>query len=262
MNELPLPPLEMRELVGPIEPAAFDNPTGALVYPEVDDVLYESVFDIGCGCGRVARQLMLQGRPPRRYVGIDPHRGMIEWCRGNLTPAAPQFEFLHHDVFNASFNPGDKPWILPFPAADASATFVNAHSVFTHLTQAQAHAYLHESSRILSAEGVLRSTWFLFDRADFPMLQEDMAALYVAYEDPSAAVIFDREWVRTTACEAGLVIFDVTPPSIRGFQWTIFMAPEARGLPEVELPPDRAEVGLARPPLMPQEANRIGLEGP
>lgn len=250
----------MRKLVGPYQPEAFDNPTGGLVYPDLEPRLYESVFDLGCGCGRVARQMMLQSTQPRRYVGIDPHRGMIEWCRANLSPLAPQFEFLHHDVFNASFNPGDKPWILPFPVADQSASLVNAHSVFTHLTQDQAHAYLHESARVLSPDGVLRSTWFLFDRSDFPMLQEDMAALYVAYQDPSAAVIFDRAWVRRVAGEAELVIFDVAPPSIRGFQWTLLMAPEARGLAEVELPRDEAEIGVARPPLMPAGADKIGLE--
>jgi hypothetical protein len=31
---------------------------------------------------------------------------MVHWCRDRLAPHAPEFEFLHHDVGNPSFNPG------------------------------------------------------------------------------------------------------------------------------------------------------------
>jgi SAM-dependent methyltransferase len=251
----------MRELVGPTDPAAFDNPDGARVYPYLPPNIYERIFDFGCGCGRVARQLILQNPQPRRYVGIDLHRGMLEWCRRNLASHAPQFEFLHHDVHNRSFNPGEgKPSMLPFPVEDNAFTLVNALSVFTHLTQPQAEYYLTEVARVLEPHGILNSTWFLFDKVDFPMLQEETNALYVSYEDPSAAVCFARDWVRKAAAAAGLVIFKVVPPHIRGFQWTLVMAPAASGLAEIELPRDEAPVGLARPPCMPRDANRIGLD--
>ena len=71
---------------------------------------------------------------------------------------------------------------------------------------------------------------------------------------------FAREWVRKAAAAAGLVIFKVVPPHIRGFQWTLVMAPAVSGLAEVELPRDEAPVGLARPPRMPRDADRIGLD--
>ena len=63
-DQLPMPPLEMRELVGPTDEAAFDNPDGRLLYAFLPVEAYESVFDFGCGCGRVARQLVQQH--PRR----------------------------------------------------------------------------------------------------------------------------------------------------------------------------------------------------
>jgi SAM-dependent methyltransferase len=126
----------MRALVGPTDTAAFDNPTGSLVYPYIEPDQYRHVFDFGCGCGRVARQLILQSPRPERYVGIDLHRGMIEWARANLAPAAENFEFHHHDVYNRSFNPGEGlPEVAPFPADDAAFSLVNAFSVFTHLTE-------------------------------------------------------------------------------------------------------------------------------
>ena len=59
----------------PDRPGLFDNPDGKLVFPGLDPKQYRSVLDFGCGCGRVARQLIQQrprpaalrrARPPLR----------------------------------------------------------------------------------------------------------------------------------------------------------------------------------------------------
>ena len=73
-----MPPLEMRVLVGPTDPGLFDNPDGKLVFEGLDPEQYRSVLDFGCGCGRVARQLIQQRPRPRRYVGLDLHSGMVQ----------------------------------------------------------------------------------------------------------------------------------------------------------------------------------------
>jgi SAM-dependent methyltransferase len=99
-TNIPLPPLEMRQLVVLTELTYYENPSGDPVYPLIDTSRYESVCDFGCGCGRVARQLIQQSPQPRRYLGIDIHAEMIRWCQRALTPVAPQFHFLHHDVEN------------------------------------------------------------------------------------------------------------------------------------------------------------------
>jgi SAM-dependent methyltransferase len=259
--DLPMPPLEMRELVGPTDPAAFDNPTGGPIFPELPDAdVYKEIFDFGCGCGRVARQLIQQCPRPKRYLGIDLHRGMIRWCQRNLQPAAPNFEFLHHDVCNVRFNPGShKRRMAPFPAGDGEFTLVNAHSVFTHLTQNQVQYYLSECARVLRKDGVLRATWLLFDKADFPMMQEWDNALYVQYVDPSAAVIYDRKWVREIARAAGLTIFHAIVPAVRGFQWILLMTRKS-DVVEADFPPETAQRGLARPPVGPKNPADIGLE--
>ena len=75
---LPVPPLSMRRLVGGPPEEAFDNPTGAPALPNVPLPAYDSVLDFGSGCGRVARQMILQSPRPKRYLGIDLHRGMVE----------------------------------------------------------------------------------------------------------------------------------------------------------------------------------------
>jgi SAM-dependent methyltransferase len=244
---LPIPPFEMRQLIGPTDVSMFDNPDGSLVYQWLPESAYTRVFDFGCGCGRVARQLILQRPSPSQYVGIDLHAGMIDWCNQNLRPAAPNFSFYHHDVFNVLTNPGrEKPLMSPFPAQDSQFTLVNALSVFTHLTQDQAEYYLRECARILAPDGILHASWFLFDKPDYPMMSGGFNALYVSYVDPSAAVVFDRAWLRDTARAMGLRIFQVIPPGIRGYQWLVLMT-KRTDLSEVELPPDTAPRGSINP---------------
>lgn len=243
---LPIPPLEIRRLVGPTDPAAFDNPDGRLVFPDLSPQMYEAVFDFGCGCGRLARQLIQQHPRPFLYVGVDLHPGMIQWCNENLAPHAAHFHFFHHDVQNAVFNPGpDKAKMLPFPVSAGDFSLVVAWSVFTHLTQAQAEHYLREVRRILRPDGLFMSTWFLFDKREFPMLSETDNALYTSDLDPSAAVIFDREWLRRTISAAGLTIISARAPLVRGHQWVLHMEPTRIDVAEVEIPPDIAP--LSRP---------------
>jgi SAM-dependent methyltransferase len=260
-ESIPIPPINMRQLVGPTDPADFDNADGSLLYPSLKPEAYASVFDFGCGCGRLARQLMQQSIRPKRYVGVDLHRGMIKWCHENLHSLDRNFEFHHQDVFNAGLNPGlEKPMTARFPVEDASFSLVIALSVFTHVNEAQTQFYLGEIARILQPGGYLLSTWFLFDKADFPMMQDFQNSLFINEADPSNAVIFDRDWVRSQAKAAGLTITAAAPPTIKGFQWHVEMRPAAAGLVEAEFPPDVAPRGLMRPPVVSESVANLGLD--
>ena len=241
----------MRDLVGAPEPGRYDNPSGGLVYPYLPATAYESVLDFGCGCGRVARQLIQQRPRPARYLGVDLHGGMVEWCRENLSPHAPGFRFEHHDIYNVGLNPDGTDRVLPLPTGDDEFSLVEAVSVFTHSMQDQAEHYLREAARVLRPDGYLHTTWFLFDKRLFPMLQPFQNALFVNERDPSNAVIFDRSWLRATAAKARLTIAWVRPPEIRGFHWYLVMRPHAVGVREVELPADEAPFGSHPPPLSP-----------
>ncbi len=181
------------------------------------------MFDFGCGCGRLARQLLRNGRVPRRYLGIDPHKGMIDWCRTHITPRAPAFEFRHHDVFQEFMNPDGTFDRLPLPAEDGAVTLFLAWSVFTHLLQDDAEFYLREISRVLAPGGAAMTTWFLFDKTAFPMMQDFQNALYISDFDPTNAVIFDRGWLDRALSTAGLRIAHETPPIVQGHQWTMHL---------------------------------------
>ncbi len=256
---LPMPPHEMRVLVGPVDNSSYDNPSAARIISSVPDEAYESVLDFGCGCGRIARQLIQQRPVPKQYLGIDLHMGMIEWCKRNLEPHATGFRFEHHDVFNAGLNPGDdKPLIRPFPSPDDEFSLVCAYSVFTHLNQSQAVHYLEEVSRVLRPDGFFYSSWFLFDKSDFPMMQEFQNALFINDCDPTNAVIFDKTWLKKRAEEVGLSMISISPPKIRGFQWVILLTPSRPGISSVEYPVETSPTGVMRPPLMPESAEMIG----
>ena len=221
---IPVPPFHLRQLVGLTEEAFYDNPTGDFVYPNIPSDLYESVFDFGCGCGRVARQLMLQRVPPKCYMGIDINRKMIESCQQNLTPANPAFRFKHHDVYSISLAPDNSAnRTLPIPAADSSFSLAIAHSVFTHMLQDQSEFYLRELQRIIQPDGMIRSTWFFFYKQDFPVLAQHQNTLLVNEVDPTQAVFYDHNYFLSTVAAAGLRPLSFTPPQVKNFQWEVWL---------------------------------------
>jgi SAM-dependent methyltransferase len=249
VTSLPIPPIEFRRIVGPTDEALFDNPSGQPVFGDVHEAAYSAVLDFGCGCGRLARQMIQQRPRPQKYLGIDRHKGMIEWCQANLTANAPGFTFQHHDVFHPVLNPQGTPGHLPFPADDREVMLFIAYSVFTHLLEPDTEFYLRELARILHAEGVAITTWFLFDKNDFPMMQEFQNALFINPIDPTNAVIFDQGWLTKQVADAGLIITRISPPSVRGFQWTIHLERELPGRTPAVFPEDLAPKGLVRPPV-------------
>lgn len=257
---LPLPPVEMRNLVGPTEDELFENPGGELLFPEVPAALYDSVLDFGCGCGRIARMLIQQRHRPQRYVGVDLHRGMIEWCRRSLTPHAPGFEFHHHDTYNMAYNPDGSHEKQSLPVDDASVSLFVAWSVFTHMTQESAEFYLSEVARVLRSDGMALTTWFLFDKGDFPMMHAFQDALFINDVDPTNAAIFDKGWLRTSAGKLGLTLVHIVPPNIRGFQWMVHLKKAEPGVDHVPFPEDLAPRGIKRPPLSPENASSVGLD--
>jgi SAM-dependent methyltransferase len=221
---IPLPPEAFRALVGPKEDVFYDNPDGQLVFPEIPLPLYAAVFDFGCGCGRQARQLMQQSVRPEQYVGVDIHRGMVAWCQTHLAAIDPNFQFLHHNVYNPGLAPGNAhEWTAPFPVCSNAFTLVNAHSVFTHIYERQTEFYLREIERILTSSGVARTTWFFFDRRGYPWLEKWQHCLFVNAEDPTNAVIYDWQWFLDAVRSAGLVVSQTVLPAIPGHQWQVFL---------------------------------------
>lgn len=244
-----MPPIELRRSVGVEDVVYFENPHRMLAFGDaVSPQQYRSVFDFGCGCGRIARQMMLQlDQVPERFVGIDLYRPSIEWCTRHLSTLDSRFSFMHHDFYNAGLNPQGSKSLLPLPVF-GSFSLVNAHSVFTHIIEDHAPFFFEQVARLVADQGVFRVSWFLFDKSHFPMMQTFQNSLYINTDDPTNAVIYDREFVKSLYRAAGLTIHRIEPPGIRGHQWLIY-ASRGLGLVECEFPDDSGVIGLARPPV-------------
>jgi len=170
---------------------------------------------------------------------------MVEWCRANLAPHAPGFEFLHHDVRHESLN-ANSPGHRELPIQSGEVTLFIAWSVFTHLLEEDAAFYLLELARVLSTDGVAITTWFTFDKSDFPMMQDFQNALFINHVHLNNAVIFDRGWLSAQTSRLGLVMTRITPPAIRGYQWRIHFQKQTTGRLPANFPEDSAPRGIAR----------------
>jgi SAM-dependent methyltransferase len=120
--------------------------------------------------------------------------------------------------------------------------------VFTHIVEDSALHYLAECARILRPGGVLVSTWFLFDKRHFAMMQSFQNALYINVIDPTNAVIFDREWLKAACQNVGLEAKEVVPPTIRGYHWMIQLR-KVVDPKTFDLPVDTAPLGSMPPPV-------------
>ena len=131
----PLPLLELRRLVCHDDSLFQLREDGAVVFPYLgDECWYQSVFDFGCGCGRIARQLLVQHPRPKRYVGIDINPPMIEWCQQHLSPLDSGFQFFHHDVWNLGLGPDNTRQVTaPFPVESEAFTLIIGNQWELHL---------------------------------------------------------------------------------------------------------------------------------
>lgn len=231
-DTIPMPPDELRRLVGLWETQDYDNPTGAPIYDHfgLPHAAYDSVLDFGCGCGRIARQLLQQSPRPKRYVGVDAHAGMIDWCRNQLTPADPNFRFVHHDVYSPNYARMNSVRLAePFPAPDGDVTLFIASSVYTHLCRPQAAYYLGELARVLAPGGVAFTSWFFFDRESFPFLGAGPYSLHTNEADFAEAAVYDRTWFLEAVRSVGLCVARTVLPPITGHQWIVFLRPRTAG---------------------------------
>jgi SAM-dependent methyltransferase len=99
-----------------------------------------SIYDFGCGCGRVVRFWAGLGRP--KVYGTDYNPDLVAWCSENLK------------FGTFSVNGLEGP--LDFP--DGKFDFVYAISVFTHLPDELQRSWLDELVRVTAPGGHLYIT--------------------------------------------------------------------------------------------------------
>jgi SAM-dependent methyltransferase len=213
---LPLPPAHLRVRVwGHGDPAVFvrDSASSAdLIRSMVAEAGVElsevgSMLDLGCGCGRVARQWA--GLGGVELHGCDYNPELVDWCRNHLP-------FMQFEV-NAL-----EP---PTPYADEQFGLVYAISVLTHLPESLAHRWIAEWRRIIRPGGLLLFTTHgdayrdALGRRDRPRY------------DAGEMVVRGARGAGANACAAHHPYSYVTERLLEGFELRSFRAGDRSGFP-------------------------------
>ena len=131
----PFPPQELMHNVSGLDSEQDFAAHGVAIYRAIQQASpkpladYPTIFDFGCGCGRLAR--MFKGHPGQ-VTGCDLDGRHVDWINGHLP-----FMRAVQTRPNAA---------LPF--TDASFAAVISISVFTHLDEASQDFYLAELARV------------------------------------------------------------------------------------------------------------------
>ncbi|WP_051340715.1 glycosyltransferase family 92 protein [Azospirillum halopraeferens] len=219
---IPLPPPELTALVGGSDNfTAVGDSLARLLIEHSGLRSDDSVLEIGCGVGRVARALSGHIRPPGRYEGMDIHRPHIDWCTQQITARHAHFRFHHADIRNAAYNPRGTANALDyrFPFADRSFRFIVLLSVFTHMLEPEILAYLREIRRMLAPDGRLLATFFLLNAGSERAIAANRCRIAFDYraarfwshsrELPEVAIAFREEVVHELFAAAGLTTLRV-----------------------------------------------------
>jgi SAM-dependent methyltransferase len=176
----------------------------------------ESVLDVGCGIGRIARALAGYISPDGSYEGFDVAEVAVRWCQRHYRSAHPNFGFTYVDVENGSYKPeGTAPAEdFSFPYADGSFDFAFLTSVFTHMMPAEVQRYSTELRRVLRPGGRCLATFFLMNdesrgliaegKGTQPFLHDDPPCSLVDPAAPESAIAYEEPWVLASLADAGL----------------------------------------------------------
>lgn len=96
-----------------------------------------SVFDLGCGSGRLAATLGKEKGLKIDYIGTDVVQDLLDYA---VTKTPPHFRFLRHQA-------------LSVPAENSSIDIACAFSVFTHLLHHETYIYIEDMKRTLKPGG-------------------------------------------------------------------------------------------------------------
>lgn len=168
-GQIDYPPLSARQLVSGTFWASvsqFENVGRAEARSWQDSMDLgpeDTVLDIGCGCGRVARPLLELLGPEGHYLGGDVDARAIRWCRERIAVRHPRAMFFHIDAYNSIYNPSASQPARDyrFPLGDGTVDRVGLSSVFTHMLPEDVASYLGEIARLLKPGGRVYAGVFL-----------------------------------------------------------------------------------------------------
>ena len=220
-----LPPLWLRRHAGPIldyDSAVSDMEAWidrlALIRPG------DLTLDLGCGAGSMAPAVGGRIGSSGHYIGIDVHRPSIDWAARRFAGDS-RFRFETVDAASPYGSRKSPSRPIALPVADGAAQFVLAKSLFTHLLETEAAAYLSEIRRVLEPGRAAFVSAFLFEpgsRADrglcpwFRHPEPGSPARFRFRHRPQAAVAFERSHFVSLVEKAGLRVQWICPGFLPG----------------------------------------------
>ena len=193
----PCPPLELRSTVADPTPQFFMY-TGFVDLGLCLDAyarfgvprLRPAVLDFACGCGRMTRFLNML--PDWESFGTDVNPDHVRWCRENLPRVDTRLN-------------GTLP---PLPFEDGRFEFVYSLSLFTHLTEHAASAWLEDIARVLRPQGIFVAT------------THENTTLDIIRDSPQHQAIFNltaaaTRQLRSSLPEAGYVFLPYPDSALR-----------------------------------------------
>ena len=128
-----------------------------------------TIFDFGCGYGKMAPISTFFTHPHGKYIGVDILKNYIDFCKRKYS-RLPRVEFYLSKDFNPTY-PNEREmnadksvsYEEDWPVADESIDIVIAISVFTHLQEADAFGYMNKIHSILKPNGIAILTFHIVE---------------------------------------------------------------------------------------------------
>jgi SAM-dependent methyltransferase len=169
LSDADLPPLPAMQKIGSDSSQHFKNvmvDTFTELYYRFKLHPQSTVFDLGCGSGRMVYPFVKLLDESGAYYGADVWQEGIELCKQNFRQPHMHFHHIpaknnyYFDEFKADVPNNFTLSFLP----DSGIDLIFAISVFTHLIEDDTLAYLHEFKRSLRPNGCAYITSFIIDR--------------------------------------------------------------------------------------------------
>jgi SAM-dependent methyltransferase len=181
-----------------------------------------SLLDVGSGPGRLAIGILQQAEEIREYRGIDVDETSVRWGQHYITPAHPNFRFIHIDVENSRYNPSgsEADESFSFPFADGEFDIVTLYSVFTHMLADGVRAYLKEFRRMLRPGGRIYLTAFLEEGVP-DVTENPQGYLGREWKGPLHCVRYNEKFFESLLDENGFRLdgFDLRDGRTEGDEW-------------------------------------------
>ncbi len=218
LDGYPFPPAKLINLVIGTREIAWYQLGGLFMHQAITTFLrrngvevneLKSVFDFGCGCGRITRWWS-DLRHQCEIWGTDYNPDLIEWCQKKLSKMG---KFKVNQA-----NP-------PLDFADESFEFVYAYSVFTHFDINQQEAWFKELRRVVKTGGHLlitvhgkRSAWKSGFSSDWlEKLETDGVVVFGAElrGTNDCATYHSEKYMRDLQSSLNMVLVDHLPGGVR-----------------------------------------------